>query len=217
LPAAALPSGVWPRQADVQRPVPASAGDQASAKDEDLGRTVIGAVELAAQVQPGNLEICSRSYWQRQQFPRHQTLSGRPACGETGGGIHVVMIAAPTAVAATRPVMSVIGRDSHLRRHDAALDQGQAHAEQDRQEQCSDAMRRPATHRAPNMARSHGISKSLELTQFFKPSADDVVEAVRHFGSTAGSSQRKNRVLKFMRNSSAWAFSARHAALSLET
>jgi hypothetical protein len=78
-------------------------------------------------------------------------------------------------------------------------------------------MRRPATHRAPNMARSHGISKSLELTQFFKPSADDVVEAVRHFGSTAGSSQRKNRVLKFMRNSSAWAFSARHAALSLET
>jgi hypothetical protein len=41
---------------------PVAAGtDQASAKDENLGRTVIGAVELAAEVQPGALEICSGS------------------------------------------------------------------------------------------------------------------------------------------------------------
>jgi hypothetical protein len=64
-----------------------------------------------------------------------------------------------------------IGRDGHLRCHHAALDEGQTHPEpqQNRQEQNSNAMPGPAFHRAPNMARSDGISKSPQLTYLLKP------------------------------------------------
>jgi hypothetical protein len=42
-------------------PTPASAGDQTSAKGEELGRTVIRAVGAPSEEQIDGLEACSRS------------------------------------------------------------------------------------------------------------------------------------------------------------
>ena len=69
--------------ASENRVAPVAAGtDQASAKDEDLRRTVIGAVELAAQMQSSDLKACPEADGSVNSSPRHQTLSGRPAYGE---------------------------------------------------------------------------------------------------------------------------------------
>jgi hypothetical protein len=59
--------------------------------------------------------------------------------------------------------MGPISRDGHLRRHHAALDEGQTHADpqQNRQEQNARPMPGPAFHGAPNMALLDANGKSL--------------------------------------------------------
>jgi hypothetical protein len=151
-----------PRQADVLTPIPASAGDQASAKGERFGRTVIGTVRAPAEEQAGKLEACFRSWRQSRRFPREEALSGRPAHGQAHFCIGLV-IAAATTVAAARPVVSAISSDGHLRRHHTALDKGQTHPEpqQDRQEQNARPMPGPAFHSASKMATPAALSKPL--------------------------------------------------------
>ena len=158
LPAAAQPSKV--------RRLPASAGDQASVKGEGLRGTVIGAMGAPAEDQTGSLEAFSRSWGQSRRFSREQALSGGPAYGEADTGFHVLVIAATTAVAAARPVMSLISGDGHPGRHHAALDEGQAHAEpqQDRQERNARPMPGPAFHGEPKMALLNANGKSLQLS-----------------------------------------------------
>jgi hypothetical protein len=96
-------------------------------------------------------------------LPRHKPLRGSPAYGQASAGIHALVIAATTAIAAVRTMISAIRRDGNFCRHQAPLDDRQAHPERqyERQEQSSDTMPRPALHRAPNMARLNGISKCL--------------------------------------------------------
>lgn len=126
---------------------------------EDFGRTVIGTVELAAQMHPGGLEICTGSRRQRQQFRRHQPLRRAPAYGQANASVHALVIA---TIAAARPVTSAIDCEAHLRCHHAALDVGRACAEpqQKRQDQNPRPMPRPAFHGVSRMAPPSFHSKS---------------------------------------------------------
>jgi hypothetical protein len=132
---------------------------------------VIGAVRAPAEGQRRYLEASSGSWWQCHGFSREQAMSGRPAHRNTCAGAGAAVIAAATPMAVAGPSVAGIGRDGHLRCHHAALDEGQAHPEpqQNRQEQNSNAMPGPAFHRAPNMARSNGISKSPSSHSFSSP------------------------------------------------
>ena len=123
---------------------------------------MIRAVGLPVEEQMDSLEGCSKSWRQSHWFPRHQSLSRRPAHRQAHACVGLV-ITATTAVAAARPVMGPISGDGHLRRHDAALDEGQAHAEpqQDRQEQNARPMQGPAFHGRPKMALLDANGKSL--------------------------------------------------------
>jgi hypothetical protein len=147
-PAATQLSKVSRRQADVLTPPPACAGDQASAKGEELRRTVIRAVEAPAEDQTGSFEACSRSWRQSHRFPGHQPLSGRPAHRQAHACVGLTIIAAAAAVAATRPGVADFGRDGHLGLHQASLDERQAHPErqQQRQEQSSEPVPRRGKH-----------------------------------------------------------------------
>ena len=142
-------------------PIPANAGDQASAKGEDLRRTVIGAVRAPAEQQVNGLEAWSRSGRQGRRFRQQHSMSGRPAHGQAHACISLV-IAATTAVAAARSMIDAISRDGHLRRHHAALHERQAHPErqQERQEERADPMAKAAAHSAAKMATLGLLSKT---------------------------------------------------------
>ena len=152
-PAVAVSRARAPTASETGGPV-AAGMEQASVKGEDLGRAVIGTVGLATNEQMGDLKPCSESCWQSQQFPRHQPLGGRPAYGQADAGVRVLVITAPTAVAAARAVMSTISRDGDLRQHHLAVDEGQAHPEPQQygQEQNARPMPGPVFHGAPKMA-----------------------------------------------------------------
>ena len=131
---------------------------------------MIRAVGAPVEDQTGNLEACSRSWWQSNRFPGQYALSGRRAHRQAHACVGLV-IAAATPVAVAGPGVTGFSRDGQLCRHQAPLDERHAHPERQyqRQEQNSDAMPTPAFHRAPNMARSDSISKSLQFTQLLKP------------------------------------------------
>jgi hypothetical protein len=162
-PPAAAPPARSARHADVLAPSPASAGDQASAKGERLRGAVIGSMGAPADDQTGNLEDCSRSGGQRHRFRTKHRLSGKPAQRQASAGIGIHVVAATTAIAVARRMMSAISRDGHRRRHHAALDEGQAHPEpqQNRQEQNARPMPGPAFHGASKMALLDANGKSL--------------------------------------------------------
>jgi hypothetical protein len=82
-----------------------------------------------AEAQKGSLEDYSRRWGQSHRFCREHRLSGKPAQRQASADIDVLVIAAITAIAVARAVMSAISCDGHLRRHHAALHERQAHPE----------------------------------------------------------------------------------------
>lgn len=123
-----------------------------------------------AEDQTGSLEASSRSWWQSKLFRREHPVSGRPAHGQAHACIGLV-IAAATSIAVAGSGVAGFSRDGHLCRHQAPLDDRQTHPERrdERQEQSSDAMPRPAFHHATSMARLDSMSKSLQLTEPSNP------------------------------------------------
>ena len=164
LPAAALPSKVRPRQADVLPLIPRECGDQASAKGEDFGRTVIGTVRAPAEEEIVSQEARSGSCWQSRLFSRRHTLSGRPAHRQAHVCVGLTILAAAAAVATTRSGMTSFGGDGHFRRHQSALHERQTHPkrQQERQEERADPIAKLAAHSGAKMATLGRLSKTFE-------------------------------------------------------
>ena len=146
----------------------ASAGrcDQASAKGEGLGRTGIRVVGEPIDERMDGLEACLGGWRQSHRFRGQQRVSSRATDGQARGCIGLV-IAAATPIAVAGPSVAGFRWDSHLGRHQAALDDREAHPERhyERHEHSPDAMARPAFHPAPDMARSDTIRKLLQLSE----------------------------------------------------
>jgi hypothetical protein len=133
---------------------PASAGDQASAKGEDLGRTVIGAVTAPAEEQMDGLEAGSGSCRLSRRFPRGHAMSGRAAHRQAHACVGLTILAAAAAVATARSGVTGFSGDGHLRRHQSALHERQAHPkrQQERQEERADPIAKLAAHGRAKMA-----------------------------------------------------------------
>jgi hypothetical protein len=133
----------------------ASGGDQASAKGERSGRTGIGAVRPPAERDIASLEARSSNREQSGRCRRKQALSDRPAQRQACACVDVA-IAVGAAIAAVGARLGNFGRDGHLCRHQASLDERHADPERQekRQEQCSEPMSRRRVH-----AREYGAAR----------------------------------------------------------
>jgi hypothetical protein len=102
-------------------------------------------VRAPAENEAASVETRSGSWRQSKRFPRKQALSGRRAREEARARVEVGFI---TTIAAMGARLGSFGGKGHLCRHQACLDERQAHPERQekRQEQCSDPMLRRAAH-----------------------------------------------------------------------
>jgi hypothetical protein len=156
----ARPEPDVPVRPQAEAVAPHAAGtNQASAESEDLGRPVIGRIDAPTEGRRCGAETRSQSRGRSQRLVRQQPVAARPAHRQTGADLGIGVIIA-AAIASARP--GGPGRDGHRRRHQATLDEREAHPDrqEEREEEDSNSMPRPASHRGANMAASNADGKA---------------------------------------------------------